>query len=68
MTTWTINKKNNNYSISRSIQDGPIDRLGNAGPGLHFSLASIAEFFEPGDIVTTPEGSGIVAKKLEGLN
>jgi hypothetical protein len=70
MTKWTFreNPENSNILISKQIEDKKEVILGEIKGTLHGSLIEIAAFFEPGDIVETPEGPSWVHGQSGEIN
>jgi hypothetical protein len=75
MAKWTFKKSPKSDKIYISKEDKPFPKtlLGNAPTAptlsvLHCSLIETASFFQPGDIVETPEGACIVKGPEGELN
>ena len=61
MSKWIYNKtKNNTIKITRHTEDTTPIIIGETEPNLTNALIEIAQEFEPGDLVITPEGTSLV--------
>ena len=61
MSKWIYNKtKNNTIKITRHTEDAAPIIIGETEPNLTNALIEIAQEFEPGDLVITPEGTSLV--------
>ena len=66
MTKWTFKKKPESVDFfTFKTEDGqPEVLVGKNGKTLHLSLAEVASFFKPGDIIETPEGQCMMLEQL----
>lgn len=61
MTKWTYTKiDENTLQLTRQVEDKAPIVVGPTDPNLNNALVEIAEELEPGDWVTTPEGTSLV--------
>jgi hypothetical protein len=69
MTRWTMRKKTRGVELEifKYVEGQPETFLGDTSlpiesdiPPLHRALAEVAQFYEPGDVVFTPEGPSVV--------
>jgi hypothetical protein len=69
VTTWTFKKKpkSNNILILKKEVEQPRVLLGELD-SLHAALTEVANRFEPGDIILTPEGNCIMTDLMGELN
>lgn len=71
MTKWTFKKKAKSVDFfTFKTEDGqPEVLIGEMAKGLHISMAEVASFFKPGDLIVTPTGSCIMLEQMgEGNN
>ena len=71
MTKWTFKKKAKGVDFfTFKTEDGqPEVLVGKTDKGLHISMAEVASFFKPGDVIITPTGSCIMLEQMgEGNN
>ena len=70
MTQWSLRKKPKSTNLLNfKTEDGqPETFIGETDGGIHLSLTELAQFFEPGDVVFTPEGPYVVHQRQGEYN
>ena len=64
MTTWTFKQNDKNIDLYMQLEGQPEVLLSQMEQPLHQCLTAVAEKFQQGDIVITPEGCGIFSKLI----
>ena len=68
MKKWNFKKNGKHTSIYVTEEAQPEVLICNFPHDTHLALISIAEYFEPGDIITTPENGGTIMSPIGMLN